>query len=77
MLNIIVTEDSISNGTNKISSIPDITDVFISDPNFNLSSLDFIIIPENENEEIFSLNSCKKYYFMLIFIHKAIHKQIH
>ncbi|XP_026823070.1 E3 ubiquitin-protein ligase RNF123-like [Rhopalosiphum maidis] len=45
----------------KISSIPEITDVLISDPNFDLSSLDFIILPENENDEPFSLNFYKEY----------------
>ncbi|CAH1725712.1 unnamed protein product [Aphis gossypii] len=45
----------------KISSIPEITDVLISDPNFNLSSLDFIILSENENDEPFSLNFYKTY----------------
>ncbi|XP_025196504.1 E3 ubiquitin-protein ligase RNF123-like [Melanaphis sacchari] len=45
----------------KISNIPEITDALISDPNFNLSSLDFIILSENENDEPFSLNFYKTY----------------
>lgn len=57
---------------NTISSIPEITDILISDPNFNLSSLDFFILPENENDEPFSLNSCKLYFDFNVFWHEKL-----
>jgi len=55
---ILVTEEN-AERSSKISNIPEITDVLISDPNFNLASLDFIILPAIENDEPFSFNFCK------------------
>ncbi|VVC25271.1 Concanavalin A-like lectin/glucanase domain,SPRY domain,Zinc finger, RING-type,B30.2/SPRY domain [Cinara cedri] len=54
-------EEHIAENDSKISSIPEVTDVLISDPNFSLSSFDFIILPPNENGEPFSFNSYEKY----------------
>lgn len=51
-------DDDDDNNRSKISNIPEITDILISDPNFMLSTLDFIILREDENDTSFSLKSC-------------------
>lgn len=51
-------DDDDDNNRSKISNIPEITDVLISDPNFMLSTLDFIILREDKNDTSFSLKSC-------------------
>eukprot|EP00102_Acyrthosiphon_pisum_P014112 XP_008183980.1 PREDICTED: E3 ubiquitin-protein ligase RNF123-like isoform X1 [Acyrthosiphon pisum] len=60
-INKNVTEEN-AERPSKISSIPEITDVLISDPNFDLASLGFIILPEIENDEPFSLSFYKTYF---------------
>lgn len=59
---MVVPDDNTEDRPSKISSIPEVTDVLISDPNFNLLSLDFITLPMNENDEPFTFNSCKSYF---------------
>ncbi|XP_060863040.1 E3 ubiquitin-protein ligase RNF123-like [Metopolophium dirhodum] len=60
-INKKVTEENAERPSN-ISSIPEITDVLISDPNFDLASLNFIILPAIENDEPFSLSFYKTYF---------------